>query len=332
MSFLKTVYEPIYEDILAVEQLIRDVLGQEDYAKIQSVNDYVLGAPGKRLRPALLLFTFRALSPNPSQEQVDRAVSVAAAIELIHMASLIHDDVIDHAPVRHNQPTIHTQWSMEVAVVYGVYLYGISLRLLAASDKMPIIEMIGDIVRQLCQGEMKQIFFRGHLELTLSEYLLVLKEKTGVLFRAACESGVLLSQLGDDSTRRKMGAYGESLGVVFQIADDTMDIMGDRDTLGKEPWQDLSLGELGLPLIYLLEMQESEEARELIRSMINRHSDEDLEQLQQMIMDSNVMAKCIDLGMGYLAQAKDQLLEVTDSQFKDSLIQLVEVIRKRAFK
>jgi octaprenyl-diphosphate synthase len=217
---------------------------------------YLIAAGGKRLRPALVLLA-GASGPAPNAEAL---VELATAVELIHTATLIHDDIIDRSPLRRAQPTFHARWGTERAVLMGDYLHATAFTLVARLDSV-VMQAIADVCRQLCRGELREVEARFRLDLTEEEYLEIIGDKTASLIAGSCRCGAILSGC-DASSVDSLAAFGITFGLAFQIIDDCLDLAGDAQQLGKSILTDLDKGCLSLPVIYLAEeLRDRERAR-----------------------------------------------------------------------
>ncbi|OGW90610.1 MAG: hypothetical protein A3D28_02170 [Omnitrophica bacterium RIFCSPHIGHO2_02_FULL_63_14] len=206
---------------------------------------YLIAAGGKRLRPALVLLA-GASGPAPNRTGL---IEIATAVELIHTATLIHDDIIDRSPLRRAQPTFHHRWGTERAVLMGDYLHATAFTLIARQDSF-VMQAMADVCRQLCRGELREVEARYRLDLTEAEYLDIIRDKTASLIGGCCRCGARLGGCDDETTER-LAAFGMSFGLAFQIIDDCLDLSGDERQLGKSILTDLDKGALSLPVIYL---------------------------------------------------------------------------------
>lgn len=309
----------------AVEQVIDHALESSPHPELTAIQSYILKTPGKRLRPALCLLTFKALAQNkPAKGNV---IHTASALELIHMASLLHDDVIDEAPVRHNLPSVVAKWGSGVAITTGVLLYSMALGLICSQDDLPAMAVISHAVKVLCHGELQQILERGNTSLSLNLYLEILAQKTGVLFAAACQCGALAAAASGEQLE---GAkrYGQKLGLVFQILDDYMDLVGDEKNLKKEPGQDFRQGELTLPVLLHLETCSDSERQEVL-ALFELRKDQDLQRLLQLLKHSNSLQKTKDLAFKYLDEAVEGLNSFPDSVHKTALLKIATYVKDR---
>lgn len=324
---LSSLYAPVSEEFAQVTDCITHILSQTRLKTLFSINQFLLDNPGKRLRPLLCLLAFKAAAPtSPTPKSV---IHVCAALELLHMASLIHDDVIDHAEIRHNKPSVHKQWGTEVAIPMGVYLYTLALRQISLADDNAVLRRISHAVKQLCEGELNQIFERGNSQLHLKKHLIILKKKTAVLFSTAAFCGATLA----GATKAECFALqrvGHGLGMLFQISDDYMDVMGNTQTLGKTAGQDLAMGEVTLPLLFLLEGLPPEE-RQRTEALIQQQDPACLSQLQAQLRDSTALDRTKNLAIGYVDHALSQLKYLPESGYRDHLHTLILALQTRAF-
>ena len=317
-------YAGIYSGLKQVEACIADALANAAHPTIADISDHLIKSPGKRIRPALCLMMYRIA--HPKEAYSEPVIQIAAAIELIHMASLVHDDILDQAPVRHDVPTIHTKWDENTAITIGVYLYAIALKLLTSAGHIEIIDDISTTVKALCEGEMTQVFERENLELSLDMYLTIIYKKTASLFETAARSGARLGG-ADESTAEAMATYGRSLGYSFQIVDDYMDIAGFESALHKKPGQDFELGELTLPLIYLIDEADDKAS---VLNALQTADDAALTYIQGALKGSKALERTKTLAEGYLTEAKG-IVAQHESPVTNDLVEIVDFVFKRAF-
>ena len=219
---------------------------------------YLIAAGGKRLRPALVLLT-GASGPSPDREAL---IETATAVELIHTATLIHDDIIDQSPLRRSRPTFHQRWGTERAVLMGDYLYATAFTLLARLQAPGVVRIMADVCRRLCRGELREVEARYRLDLTEAEYFEIIQDKTASLVGGCCHSGAVLGGCEPEAVRR-FAEFGERFGLAFQIIDDCLDLTGDPRRLGKAVCADADKGALSLPMIYLTQRLSTRERTRL---------------------------------------------------------------------
>lgn len=229
---------------------------------------YLITAGGKRLRPALVLLAGR------SGRTPDRAglIDTATAVELIHTATLIHDDIIDQSALRRSKPTFHTRWGTERAVLMGDYLYATAFTLLARLASPSVMRVLSDVCRQLCRGELREVEARYRLDLTEGEYFDIIRDKTASLIGGCCQSGAELGGCSAETIDR-LTRFGINFGLAFQIIDDCLDLTGDQRQLGKSILTDLDKGALSLPIIYLTQQLGARERARLFAPLRARATD-----------------------------------------------------------
>jgi geranylgeranyl pyrophosphate synthase len=210
-------------------------------------------SPGKRLRPALVLLAHRAVGAARNGHPVAPRdpVPIAAAMELIHMASLVHDDFIDAAPVRHHRSSVNARWGGPVSVALGDYLCAGAFELIAGCGDPRLFAHLGAALCAMCEGEMLQVISRGNFSVSERDCLAVVEKKTAALFAACCAAGAASAVPG--TMEECLRQFGLQLGIAFQILDDCKDLLSDQTLLGKKPAQDLLAGDVTLPLLLFLE-------------------------------------------------------------------------------
>ena len=253
-------------DMLAMDALIRRRLAS-DVALINQVAEYIIGAGGKRLRPMLLLLAAGALGHRgPDAHQL------AAVVEFIHTATLLHDDVVDESDLRRGRSTANAVWGNAASVLVGDFLYSRSFQLMVELDHPDVMRILADTTNTIAEGEVLQLLHVRNPNTDEAAYLRVIERKTAVLFAAASRLGALLSG-ADAATCDALHAYGLHLGFAFQIADDVLDYASDASTLGKNLGDDLAEGKATLPLIHA--MQHSDAAVQSVLRNAIEHGDTD---------------------------------------------------------
>jgi octaprenyl-diphosphate synthase len=232
-------------DMAAVDALIRRRLAS-DVALINQVAEYIIGAGGKRLRPMLLLLAAGSLGHGgPDAHQL------AAVIEFIHTATLLHDDVVDESDLRRGRRTANAVWGNAASVLVGDFLYSRSFQLMVELDRVEVMRILADTTNLIAEGEVLQLLHVRNPDTDEDAYLRVIERKTAVLFAAATRLGALLAG-ADESVQQRLHDYGLNLGYAFQIADDVLDYSSDAGTLGKNLGDDLAEGKATLPLIHAI--------------------------------------------------------------------------------
>ncbi len=216
---------------------------------IDYLGDYLRNSGGKRVRPALLILSNYASGGNATNDNVIR---LATVMEMLHTATLVHDDIIDNADVRRSRASVNARFGNQAAVLMGDWLYMSAFETTVAERSLEIIDILTRLTRKMTEGELIQLTRIGRLDISESEYFDILKRKTAFLFSACCEVGAILGE-ADGEKQKALRDYGMDLGIAFQLSDDILDLTAESDRLGKEAGSDLLEGKLTLPLIYLLE-------------------------------------------------------------------------------
>jgi octaprenyl-diphosphate synthase len=238
-------YGPIAADLEEVERILARAL-KNKHARVAEVVDHVNHYRGKRLRPMLLLLTARACGRVTTAHHV-----LGAVVEMIHTATLVHDDVLDGARVRRSTATVNAVWGVQTSVLLGDYLFTHAFHLASTLDDARACRLIGEATDRVCEGELCQVLERGNLDLSEAEYLDIIDGKTAELTACCCHLGALYSGAAPEVVQA-LCRYGRRVGLAFQIADDLLDLIGEERTAGKSLGTDLEQQKLTLPLIYLL--------------------------------------------------------------------------------
>lgn len=240
---LDGLQEPIRTRLTAVQRELGAMV-EADFGAVNEVSDYLLSARGKMLRPMLVLLC-NAAGGKPSSE----AVRLAAVVELMHVATLVHDDAVDHSPERRGMPTVNSRWSHQVAVIMGDYLYSRALVEVTRLGRLDAVHLLADASNRMSIGEMRQLAAHDALGTTESDYYVLCDRKTASLISAACELGAMF---GEPAYRGRLAGYGRDLGMTFQITDDLLDYSHTADVTGKPSGLDLREHKVTLPLIAAL--------------------------------------------------------------------------------
>ena len=242
---LSSLYKEIRSDLDRVEDRLES-WSRSANPLTAEISGYVLRKKGKRLRPALVLLTSRLFSPGSEE-----SVFLASLVELLHTASLIHDDIVDNAGVRRGKESVHSKWGPNITVLLGDYLYIKSIGLSLQSRHERVIRLLADLSARMIEGELDEYALAGDLRITEEQYLSIVENKTAVLFGACCRIGAILG-LASPEEEEAIAAYGLNLGKTFQIVDDLLDFTGDPRVLGKPVLTDLGEGRITMPLIQAL--------------------------------------------------------------------------------
>lgn len=252
----------IGNDLKNVELQFRKDL-ESDVPLIRKVGEYVLSSGGKRVRPALLL-----LSAKLCGYTGDKAVPLASVVEFIHTATLLHDDVVDSASLRRGLASANTLWGNEASVLVGDFLFSKSFSLMVAVGSLEILRVFSSATTVIAEGEVLQLLCTGDIDLTEERYIAVVRSKTAILMSAACEAGAILGGVSAEK-QKAIADFGMSLGIAFQLMDDTLDYIATEEEFGKSIGHDLEEGKITLPLIHTLRQCSAEE-RSVIESVIEK--------------------------------------------------------------
>jgi len=238
------------QDMAAVDALIRGRLGSE-VVLVNQVAEHIVAGGGKRLRPMLLLLAARALAGMAQAGAGAEAHQLAAVVEFIHTATLLHDDVVDESDLRRGRKTANALFGNAASVLVGDFLYSRSFQLMVELERLPVMKTLADTTNAIAEGEVLQLLHIRNPDTDEPAYLKVIERKTAVLFAAATRLGALLAG-ADETTQDRFAAYGMALGYAFQIADDVLDYSADEAALGKHLGDDLAEGKATLPLIHAM--------------------------------------------------------------------------------
>ena len=230
---------------------------------VRSISEYIVSGGGKRLRPLLVFISAQALGADPKSALV---VDLAATVELIHTATLLHDDVVDESALRRGRATANAEFGNAASVLVGDFLYSRAFQMMVGTGKLRVLELLSEATNRIAEGEVMQLMALGNLALTEADYMRVIEAKTAKLFEAAGALGAIAAG-APAATERALAEYARRLGVAFQIADDVLDYRGDVATLGKSLGDDLAEGKLTLPIILTLQ-RGSEHGKALLRSVL----------------------------------------------------------------
>lgn len=293
-------------DMAAVDALIRRRLAS-DVVLINQVSEYIIGAGGKRLRPMLLLLSARALG------RVDEdSHQMAAVIEFIHTATLLHDDVVDESDLRRGRSTANAVWGNAASVLVGDFLYSRSFQLMVELGRPEIMQILADTTNQIAEGEVLQLLHVRNPDTDETAYLRVIERKTAILFAAATRLAALLSG-ADQATQDRLHDYGLNLGYAFQIADDVLDYASDAATLGKNLGDDLAEGKMTLPLIHA--MQHADHAtRERLRAIVEVGDVDALPEVIAAIQAHDSLSYSRERALGFAARAEAALQGLPDNE------------------
>ena len=262
MQLTELPLDLVRKELARVDTLLLEE-GWSSVEMVREISHHILGAGGKRIRPLLLLTAARALGHHD-----DWTYRLAASVELLHTATLMHDDVVDHSDWRRGRVTAHARWGHSASVLSGDVLFAKAMRILVDYGDLAILDAVTTAIIRVCEGEVMEISVSGDLETAAETYLRIIDAKTAALISVCCRVGAMAAGAPPDVVTA-LGAYGTHLGMAFQIVDDVLDLSADKDRWGKPLGKDLDEGTLTLPLIYTLhgaDAADAERLRALLRS------------------------------------------------------------------
>ena len=319
---LKEIYRPIIKEMTAIERTIRLSIETGGNKSILSISDHLLSSGGKKLRSALVILSAKATAADVPRAISRQVIKVASAVELVHMASLIHDDVVDHSEIRHNKPTINSKWGQNVSIILGDYIYSVGFDLISSCRNPDVIDCISKATRTTCEGELIQVCERDNLNLLKERYITIVKNKTANIFAASCRAGVLAVDR-QAVVKDRLMKYGLNFGIAFQIVDDSMDLIGEARALGKAPGADFRMGEVTLPILNLLSQAKD---KEKVLALLRKGGQKSFNELRERFINSESFAKTKKEACSYIQKAKNNISVLKDSCYKQSLFSLADFI------
>jgi octaprenyl-diphosphate synthase len=308
------ILSPIAADMKAVDEVIRSELSS-DVPRMHEISEYITSAGGKRMRPAILMLMCRAMGYEGTLHQY-----LGAAIELLHTATLMHDDVVDESDLRRGRPTANSRWGNGAAVLVGDFLYTRSFQMMVHAGNLGVMQALSNAANRLAEGEVVQMVNAHDPSVDEARYFRVIERKTACLFEAAARMAAAIA--GCSKEKEEAAArYALCLGNAFQIADDILDYSGNTAETGKNLGADLREGKVTLPLIYARENCTDEE-REMINEAV-RKGHGDFASIAAIVQKSKALDRCRERAKEELGKGREALACFAPSQFRDSLIELL---------
>ncbi len=320
---IQAIYDLVADDRRAVDELIQERL-RSDVVLVNQIGHYIVNSGGKRLRPVLLLLAARAFDYTGRHH-----LELAAVIEFIHTATLLHDDVVDGSELRRGRDTANAVWGNQASVLVGDFLYSRSFQMMVGVGNMRVMEILADATNTIAEGEVMQLLNVHDAETTEERYLEVIRCKTAKLFEAAAQLGAVLAGRPEADVGA-MAAYGMHLGVAFQLIDDALDYSASAEDLGKNIGDDLAEGKPTLPLIYAIQHGTAEEAA-LIRDAIENGGKDQIEAVKKAIDSTGAIEYTARSAKQEAERAVQALESFEDSPYKRALASLAEFSVKRTY-
>ena len=313
----------IYNELMEVEKYIRKSLKTRQTILLESVQE-LLDAGGKRLRPALVL-----LSGQFGRYDRKKLMPIAAGIEILHMATLVHDDIIDDADIRRGIPTVQAKWGKDMAVFTGDFLLTRSFALITQNVALENMHKLSNAMKAICEGEIDQYQHQYNLDISINTYLKRIARKTALLFALSCRTGAEEAKCSPRDTWN-LWHFGKNVGMAFQIVDDILDFVGDIQVVGKPLMADFASGVFTLPIIYTAkDPRYKKKLEEIIEA--GQFSHEELKYVQGWVHESGAMEHSKKLARRYINRAINNLKALPDIPARDYLRELVIELEKREY-
>jgi octaprenyl-diphosphate synthase len=314
---------PVQSDLDEFDHKLADYL-RGDSPLISSIARHLLRTKGKRMRPAFLF-----LSSHAAGNFTERSVDTSLCIEMIHTATLLHDDVVDESEMRRGLKTVNAQWTNLISVLIGDYLFAKAFRIMVESASVDLMKAISLATERVSIGELRQIEETGNYNLSEEEYLSIIADKTASLFSVSCEAGPILNKR-DIRERERLAAFGEKVGTAFQIADDLLDYVGEAEITGKEPGNDVLTGKITLPLIYSLKKAGRAGSREIIGHLQNNGGRDSFELVFDFVRENGGIEYAYHRADKLSQQGLEAINGIESSVYLDSLTNMVQFTTARA--
>jgi len=322
-STIQSVYGPVEENLSQVQSEIQRLLSTSNDLTNQ-VSRYFFSNSGKMLRPALCFLGAGFGKPDPKE-----VLKVAASFEIFHSASLIHDDIIDGSILRRNMPTVPSKWGPQVSVLVGDYFQDRAMHAIYSTHKDRLISLFLNTVTEVCDGEILEIKENNNFDLTEDQYFVIIEKKTASLIAACVEAGGILGKLKAEECAA-LKNYGLNLGIAFQIVDDCLDFLGEKEEFGKRPGGDAEGGVLTLPLIRLLNLVPANKKSEIFSLFKSFDREDKLDQLIHLMKEYDTLNFALEKASEYTDKARLELSTFPESDTKSALLDLADYVLKRS--
>ncbi|MES9990556.1 MAG: polyprenyl synthetase family protein [Candidatus Thiodiazotropha sp.] len=313
---ITTIRDLISDDMEAVDKLIIRQL-QSDVVLINQIGAYIVHSGGKRLRPMIVLLAARACS-----YMGEKHVDLAAIIEFIHTATLLHDDVVDGSDLRRNRETANAVWGNEASVLVGDFLYSRSFEMMVEVGQMPVMDILSHATNRIAEGEVLQLLNVHNPDTSEAEYMEVIKRKTATLFEAGARLGGIIAGV-DAAQQKALADYGLHLGIAFQLVDDALDYNSSNSEIGKNIGDDLAEGKPTLPLIQAMKSAEPHR-RQQLAEIIENGGLEKIDFVMQAIAESDAITYTQQLAHAQAKAAKQALEALPDTSYRQALSDLAD--------
>lgn len=321
---LSRLFASIEPDLEQVDNLFKE-RATSGLDILNSASMHALGSPGKRLRTALTL-----LSAKMNHYRLDKLLFLSVAFEMVHLATLIHDDIIDKALTRRGLPTVNAIWGDQVAILLGDYYFAKTSGLIADIEDPRIDHLFADTVATVCEGTIIEMMTAGQSNLSLHNYYEKITHKTAALIAACCKGGAIVGG-ATESEIELLYTYGLNLGIAFQIIDDILDYTEDQSTIGKPAGNDLRQGMVTLPLIYALQEQPQNGHHQLVQKLLNEtsHDEDEIHEIIDWVLAGGNAERALKEAYAYADKAREVLRRFPPSTDRDILDEVIDFVVRR---
>lgn len=320
---LSAIYSLIDADMKAVDAVVRTKL-HSDVPLVCQIADYIVASGGKRMRPALLLLCAGACGYREGVQH-----ELAAVVEFIHTATLLHDDVVDESSLRRGRETANARFGNAASVLVGDFLYSRAFQMMVGVGNMRVMEVLADATNVIAEGEVLQLMNCHNADVEVDAYLKVVRYKTAKLFEASARLGAILGKVHPE-LEAGLAAYGMHLGTAFQIVDDVLDYSGEETNIGKHLGDDLAEGKPTLPLIYVMKHGDDEQST-IVRNALEQGGREHLPEIIRAVRKTGALDAAMSVAKDETKMAGQVLGVLPDTQYRNALIQLLDFAVARSY-
>ncbi|MCT4635711.1 MAG: polyprenyl synthetase family protein [Rickettsiales bacterium] len=322
---LKNIRNLAQDDLKSMDLVIEKLL-QEKEQLIHNITYHIINSGGKRLRPILTILCAKLF-----YYKGEKHINLAAAVEFIHTATLLHDDVVDHSNLRRGSPTANNNWDNKSSILVGDFLFSQAFILLSENNDLNIIQVLSKAASVISEGEVKQLSSISNLTLNKSDYLKIISAKTAELFAASCQVGAAVAGQ-DKALQLEMYKFGLNLGMAFQIMDDLLDYIAEGVILGKDIGDDFQEGKVTIPIIIAYELSDDDEKKFWQRVISSSEKNQkDFSWALDVFNKYHVIDKCLNMAEDFINTAKQHLVKAPDNQIKEALIEVLDFSVNRNF-
>jgi octaprenyl-diphosphate synthase len=319
---IKEIYEPIKEDLKKFEEEFASILRSNVFL-IDTVVRYIINQKGKKLRPVLVLLTSRICGePNIN------SLKAAAMVELLHTATLIHDDVVDESDTRRGLPSINSIWKNKISVLMGDYFLAKSLIEVTDMSNFRVLQIVSETAKQMARGELLALQRSKNFDIDEEGYFDLITDKTAALISASCQLGAVTTS-DDLKPQEQMKNFGKNVGIAFQIKDDLFDYTGDKNIIGKPTGSDTKDNKITLPLIYSFKNAPKKEIKEIIKLIKNGTNKKEMKQVVEFVKGYSGIDYAQSKAEEYAKRAKEHIKDFPNSPAKEALLKFVDFTVKR---